>query len=177
MKRPSSFLVPAVWFACVALCAAPATGQQAGFTTYGAPCTAAGSTTPRIGNRGLPQLGNVFTVTYAGPHAIEPGIGLTEQPVLAIGVRRIDLAIPQWLVTQPAGCTLYPSPLVTLPMAPDRSGRAFVTEVDLRVPNDASLLGGVLHLQWVTQRVQCTFVGCGPLWVVFSDGARAVLGT
>lgn len=159
------------------LLAATAPSQQASFTTFGTPCTAANSTTPAIGNRGLPRLGTTMAVTYSGPNSIEPGIQLTEHPMLIVGFSRVDLPIPPLIVTQPAGCTLYPSLDVVLPTAPAVLGRAYVPSINLSVPNDSRLLGGVLYLQWMTPRSQCTFVGCGLLWVVLSDAARAVIGT
>ncbi|MBK8979071.1 MAG: hypothetical protein IPM29_24510 [Planctomycetes bacterium] len=130
-----------------------------------------------IGHRSLPRLGANFDITYSGPHAIEPGLGLTEQPLLVIGATRIDLPIPPLLVTQPPRCTLYPSPDVVVPTGPDPSGRAFVTTVSIPIPNVASMSGSVVYLQWATTRIQYMFVGCGPLWVVFSDAGRAVIGT
>ena len=52
----------------------------------------------------------------------------------------------------------------------------YVTSLDLPIPNDTSLVGGALTLQWMTPHHQCFLVGCGLGWVVFSEGAEAVIG-
>ena len=154
-----------------------AQGQAATFLTFGRSCGFPGSPVPSLGATGVPQLGTVFTVTYRGPNAIEPGLGLTDQPLLMIGVVRVDLPFPLINPVQPTGCTLYPSPDVIVVPPPDAGGRAFVAQVAFSIPNDPGLIGGSLFLQWAVPHTQCYFIGCGLGWVSFSEGGEAILGT
>jgi hypothetical protein len=153
--------------------------QSAAFTTFGTSCSYPGSPAPAIGAATLPRLGTTFRVTYSGPNAIDPGIGLTDHPVLILGSSRIAFPWPQLSAVQPAGCTVWASPDLGIVTPVDVSGRAYVPQVDLPIPNVPAMAGANVFLQWVTVHDQCGFSGCNPgiVWLVFSEGGRATLGT
>jgi hypothetical protein len=167
-------------FAVCLLLAGMALAQPASFTPFGAGCTMNGQTLA-IGNQGLPQLGQMFQVTYAGPNFTFSSAQQIAWPNLVLGLGQQTTPLPPGifgLSQQPAGCQGYITADLLLPTAPDPNGRPmFENATSINVPNNTMLLGAVLYAQWLVLFDQCGFAGCGLAALPTSDAATIVVGT
>ncbi|HEX5050672.1 MAG TPA: hypothetical protein VFZ65_02770 [Planctomycetota bacterium] len=149
---------------------------QAAFTTFGSGCSLQ-SQTPAIGNNGLPQIGQTFSITYTGPNYLFSSAQQMAQPFLALGTQPLFLTIPAGLlIYQPAGCVAYLEPLSLTPMAPDPILPSYVASYAIAVPNDAGLIGFQFLAQWLLVHSQCGFAGCGLSGLITSDAATITVG-
>jgi hypothetical protein len=153
-----------------------ASAQTATFTTFGTGCTMQGQTLA-IGNIGLPQLGQICTITYTGPNT-NGGLAtqVVAQPSLGLGFGLLNTPIPQILPQQPAGCQGYINPLVLIPMGPRIGIPIFQDTYDLLIPNNPSLLGLPVQAQWLNMFQQCGFAGCNLVALLTSDAATLTIG-
>jgi hypothetical protein len=159
------------------LLAGLASAQTASFVPFGTACSFNGQT-PAIGNSGLPQLGQVCTITYTGPNT---NGGLATQqimmPEIALAFGQLNTPIPTSLLPQqPSGCQGYINPLIVIPMGPRIGIPIFQDTFDLAIPNSPTLLGLQVYAQWLTTIQQCGFAGCNLIAVVTSDAATLTIG-
>ena len=161
-------------------CTSPVVAQAASFTVIGSPCTVTGEATPTIGVRGLPRVGTTFDVTYAGPNRTFDSAQTIVRPYLVTGFALVTppFVIPTTLLRrQPAGCSLYVTPDIVLPMPMSPAGPIFGSSVSLTIPNDPQLIGARWFHQWFALFEQCGFAGCSPEWAATSDAGIVVVGT
>ena len=149
---------------------------QGTFVPFGAGCPF-NNQTPAIGNQGLPQVGNAFSVTYSGPNFQFSSGQQIAQPILVLGLTTQLLPIPPgFFPQQPAGCDGLISGDVFLPMAPDPRSSAFFSSQSIPVPGNPTLVGLTVFAQWICVVQQCGFAGCGLAAVITSDAAAATIG-
>ena len=157
--------------------AAAVPAQQASVTPYGTGCAIQGQT-PAIGNRGLPQLGTSFDITYTGPNFTFSSAQQIMRPTLILGFTQLAIPVPPIFPQQPASCFVLTTADVSMTMQPDQNGRpVFDSSVTFRVPNDPALSGARFNGQWLAVFEQCGIAGCDIAGVATSDAAQFVLGT
>lgn len=150
--------------------------QSASFVPFGAGCTFGGQTLA-IGNQGLPQVGQTFRITYAGPNHFVNSAQQSAWPQLGLGFQTQHLTIPtNWFPAQPAGCIAELLPDLMIPTPHHASLPQFESFVDFSLPNDPGLVGVAFFAQWLTLHQQCGIVGCGLDAVLLSDAAIAIVG-
>jgi hypothetical protein len=132
-----------------------------GFAAFGKGCPGTNSNVPTMGSTGTVGIGKSFQVTVANGKPTSPA-------VLAFGISRTQwLSIPLPIVL-PGGCEILVSIDVVLVGATDASGAALWPFV---IPNDATLVGKGLHLQWLILDSAAN----NPLGFAHSNGGSANL--
>jgi hypothetical protein len=161
-------------------CSVRTPAQTAALTIVGAGCaTAEGA--PTLGHVGLPVSGQSFDLTYTGPNHQPILLQSDTQPVLVIGFTPLGpIAIPAGLLpAQPAGCTLWCTHDVVVPMSSDPLVRGrYANTLTIPIGSDPALLGVGFVAQWLAIHVQCGIAGCGPLpdWIGTSEAALCTIG-
>ena len=162
-------------FAGVMVCgtAAFATAQGASLQPFGTNCSYNGQPLA-MGTVGLPQIGTTFTLAYSGPNLANT---LTIQPAIALGLATTNLPIPtSFLPQQPPGCAQLVTPDV-IAIMPITTAGAFLTQLDVAVPNTPTLAGFQFAAQWFALAIQCGIIlPCDLVALPTSDAVLATVG-
>ncbi len=154
-----------VWFQETWEYACPA----ASFERTGQGCGVVGGPPPLINSFDLPTIGSTFTLDYTGPNGVTP-VG-DDHPFFLIGFTPLSLPVPPITPSQPAGCTLYVDPVVTVDMP--LIGSTYQSQLDLTMPTGLDLLGLPFYAQVATVY---THFGSGTTFVRFTNRADMVVG-
>lgn len=167
------YLLPTLLLAAMA----QAQTTSAAFLPFGTGCVLEGQTLA-IGNVGLPQIGQTFQITYAGPNHTHNFAQQIAWPQLAFGFQTQQFAIPtNWFPQQPTGCTGLIAPIAVQSMPLNAAGNAYESSFTMVLPNDPGLIGVQFLAQWMNVHQQCGFAGCGLDAIALSDAAIVIVGT
>lgn len=151
---------------------------QASFRVFGEGCVFENQK-PAIAIAAAPRLGTTVVVHYAGgPNFTFSSSQRIAWPQLLVGFETRKTPIATALFpAQPAGCGGYVRPDLLVPTAPDAGGAPkFADRLAFAVPNDSTLVGLRVYVQWTTVVEQCGFAGCGSAALLTSPAAELVLG-
>lgn len=124
-------------------------GAPQGVRTFGEPCSHPAGNPPRIGASGVPRVGTTFTCYLSQIHANQEAFLLIGSPIGTSGAFPLPLVFG--LAGKP-GCQLLAGPGRTRAATPleVRPGEG-VARIDLPIPNDPSLVGTKLMMQWIVR--------------------------